>query len=107
MRTGTVTTLLALTVVAAGLGGCGLLDQKHAVGECVRTRVSLGGTDLTSADCPASPSAFDPSSLTDPVYRITQVLELDGSCPSPEGFGGIELRHEPDDAVYCLTPALG
>ncbi|MET9227276.1 hypothetical protein [Lentzea sp. NPDC003310] len=98
--------LLALGfVIALTASGCGLLDSKHEVGECVRTRVALGGTDITSADCPAK--GFDEKSFTDPVYKITAVLEYEQSCPSGRSFGGIELKHEPDDAVYCLSPAAG
>lgn len=100
-------TLLALGfIIAVTASGCGLLDSKHKVGECVRTRVSLGGTDITTADCPTS-SGFDAASFTDPVYKITAVLEYEQTCPTGTTFGGIELKHEPDDAVYCLTPAVG
>ncbi|MDI5974995.1 hypothetical protein [Amycolatopsis magusensis] len=89
---------------AATLSGCGILQSRHEVGECVKTRPSLGGTEITSAECPAG-SGFDTSSLGDPVYRISEVLEIDGHCQRGGSIGGIELKHEPDDAVYCLDPA--
>ena len=99
--------LLALGfVIALTASGCSLLDSKHKVGECVRTRASLGGTDITAADCPTT-KGFDAKSVTDPVYKITAVLEYEKSCPNDNKFGGIELKHEPDDAVYCLALAAG
>ncbi|MFL6125318.1 hypothetical protein [Actinophytocola sp.] len=86
-------------VLASGLTGCGIFGGKHEVGECVRTKVGVGGTDIETVDCPAGGSAFD--NPGDPVYRITAVLDYDASCPA-DGKYGIELKHEPDDAVYCL-----
>ncbi|MCG8916277.1 hypothetical protein L6E12_10795 [Actinokineospora sp. PR83] len=64
----------------------------------MHTTVGLRGTNITSADC--ADSSFE-QSLKDPLYRITEVLDIDGHC-SENGSYGIELRHEPDDAVYCL-----
>jgi hypothetical protein len=99
--------LLALCfAVALTATGCGLLNSKHKVGECVHTRVSLGGTEIVTTDCPTK-KGFDLASLQDPVYRISAVLEYDERCPTGRTLGGIELKHEPDDAVYCLDPAVG
>ncbi|HEX7303362.1 hypothetical protein [Lentzea sp.] len=99
--------LLALGLaIALTASGCGLLNSKHKVGECVHTRASLGGTDITTTDCPTT-KGFDASSITNPVYKITAVLDYDKSCPNGKSFGGIELKHEPDDAVYCLALAAG
>ncbi|WP_394613525.1 hypothetical protein JNUCC0626_26785 [Lentzea sp. JNUCC 0626] len=99
--------LLALGfVITLTASGCGLLDTKHKVGECVHTRTSLGGTDITSTDCPTK-KGIDPGSFTNPVYKITAVLDYEQSCPNGRSFGGIELKHEPDDAVYCLALAAG
>jgi hypothetical protein len=35
------------------------------------------------------------------MWTVSYVLEYDGHCPM-DGSMGIELKHEPDDAVYCL-----
>ena len=93
-----------VAVMAPGLAGCSLLGGKHEVGECVRTQVSLGGTEIEAADCPASDSSIV-DNIGDPIYRITDVLDYNASCPN-DGQWGIELKHEPDDAVYCLVPAM-
>ena len=91
-----------VAVLAVTLAGCGVFDSKHVVGECVHTRATFGGTEIVAADCPAS--AFDKENLADPVYRISHVLDIDGHCPV-DGKPGVELKHEPDDAVYCLEMA--
>jgi hypothetical protein len=96
--------MVVVVAVAAGLAGCGLFGGKHEVGECVRTQAGLGGTDIETADCPAAGSGLV-DNIADPVYRITDVLDYDASCPN-DGQWGIELKHEPDDAVYCLVPAV-
>ena len=92
--------------IAACVTGCGLFDDKHEVGECVKTTSTLGGTDIETVPCPTDSSAFNSRSVTDPTYRITEVLDIDGHCSPGEGWGGIELKHEPDDAVYCLELIL-
>lgn len=89
-------------VVASGLTGCGIFGGKHEVGECVRTEVGVGGTDIETVDCPTGGDIV--GNLTDPIYRISYVLDYDDSCPA-DGSYGIELKHEPDDAVYCLDIA--
>jgi hypothetical protein len=92
----------AAFVVSASLAGCGVFGGKHEVGECVRTEVGAGGTDIETVDCPASgTSVID--HIGDPIYQIAQVLDYDASCPNDDQWG-IELQHEPDDAVYCLVP---
>ncbi len=103
-------TMVRLTAVAAaaillpGLSGCGLFGSKHEVGECVRTDVTFSGTDIETVDCPAdNVSLVD--NITNPVYRIAEVLAYEASC-SNSGLWGIELKHEPDDAVYCLVPVV-
>lgn len=87
-------------ILATAVGGCGLLDSKHKVGECVRTSVGIGGTDIRSAECRSGGNLMD--NIGDPIYKITHVLGYDESCPQ-DGQPGIELKHEPDDAVYCLV----
>ena len=101
MKNSLVATAAALV---ATLSGCDMVEGKHEVGECVHTRAGVGGTEIVTTDCPAE-SGFTAESIADPVYRISQVLEIDGHCPTGRSFGGIELRHEPDDAVYCLEMA--
>lgn len=103
MRRRTLAIAAAVMVVSA-LGGCALFGGKHEVGECVRTLVTVGGTDIETVDCPAS-NATVMDNITNPVYRITDVLDYDASCPNV-GQWGIELQHEPDDAVYCLVPVV-
>ncbi|MEV8443865.1 hypothetical protein AB0425_41380 [Actinosynnema sp. NPDC051121] len=93
--------VMAAAVLLAALGGCGVFGGKHEVGECVRTRETPGGTDIVTVGCPTK-SHFTLGSLTDPIYRIDQVLDFGTHCPIGKSFGGIELQHEPDDAVYCL-----
>jgi hypothetical protein len=94
----------AAAAMVSGVGGCGLFHSKHEVGECVRTLVSVGGTDIETVDCPADGASLV-DNLVDPVYRIAEVLDYDSSCPS-RGLFGIQLKHEPDDAVYCLVPVV-
>lgn len=91
--------------VTAGLSGCGIFGGKHEVGECVRTNVGAGGTDIETIDCPAEGTS-PLENIGDPVYRISYVLDYESSCPSDGTWGGIELKHEPDDAVYCLDVAV-
>lgn len=93
-----------VAAIASSIGGCGLFHSKHEVGECVRTFVTVGGTDIETVDCPADGAGLV-DSLTNPVYRIAEVLDYEASCPS-RGLLGIQLKHEPDDAVYCLVPAV-
>lgn len=95
----------AACVVAIGTGAAQFefFSSKHAVGECVRTTVTLGGMDIRTVDCPL-PGRAAPFS-NDPLYRITHVLDIDASCPLGNLFG-VQLAHEPDDAVYCLSMVL-
>ncbi len=107
MRKPTETRAIVVAVTAfvvSALGGCGLLDSKHDVGECVQTNVSFDGTDIETVDCPADGTSFV-DNITDPVYRINEVLDYEASCTN-DGLFGIELKHEPDDAVYCLVPVV-
>jgi hypothetical protein len=97
--------VLAASLMTASLAACGLFSGKHEVGECVRTRVSLGGTDITTADCPQSGSS-PIDNISDPIYRISAVLGYDEHCSDGRSIG-VELKHEPDDAVYCLDLAYG
>ena len=94
----------ATVFVASALGGCGVFTSKHEVGECVRTQATLSGTDIETVDCPAD-NATMMDNIADPVYRITDVLDYDASCPNVNQWG-IELKHEPEDAVYCLVPVV-
>ncbi|MFI9450090.1 hypothetical protein [Amycolatopsis sp. NPDC052450] len=90
-------------IIAAVAGGCGVFGGgKHEVGECVRTTVGVGGTDIKSAECPTSGNVMD--NLGDPIYKITHVVGYEESCPEDNKYG-IQLKHEPDDAVYCLAIA--
>lgn len=95
----------AACVVAVGTGAAqfDFFSSKHAVGECVRTTPTLGGTDIRTADCPRPGGTH--SNVGEPIYRITHVLDIDATCP-PDNLFGVQLRHEPDDAVYCLSVQL-
>jgi hypothetical protein len=108
MRSSALALGISAALAAVAVTGCGSWFGGHEVGDCVRTRISLGGTDITSADCPTgSSSTFDTKSITDPVYKVASVLDIDAHCPPSGTGGGIELQHEPDDVVYCLVPAKG
>jgi hypothetical protein len=104
VRKSVVVNGVAVALIAMSMTGCGILDAgKHKVGECVHTRASLGGTEITSSDCPAKGTTMI-DNIADPIYKITAVLDYTASCPA-DGTPGIELKHEPDDAVYCLEIA--
>lgn len=90
---------ICAAILTTVVGGCGVLDSKRKVGECVRTTVGVSGTDIKSAECRNSGNVMD--NIGDPIYKITYVLGYEESCPQ-DGTPGIELKHEPDDAVYCL-----
>jgi len=99
MHTKLLPVVACLCLGIAVLPGCGIIgNSRHAVGECVHTMATFGGMDIKTAECPTRSSVFEPG---DPVYRITEVLDLDGHCSAGTAFGGIELKHEPDDVVYC------
>jgi hypothetical protein len=94
----------AAVMAMSGLAGCGLFGGKHEVGECVRTGATLGGTDIETVDCPADDVSLV-ENMSDPIYQISEVLDYEASCAN-DGRWGIELKHEPDDAVYCLVPVV-
>ena len=80
---------------APAAGGCGLLDSKQQVGECVRTSVGIGGTDIRSAECRSGGNLMD--NIGDPINTKTDGPRYDESCPQ-DGQPGIELKHEPPSA---------
>jgi hypothetical protein len=95
--------LVGLLVVAVAIGlGVSSCGRSFEPGDCVRVDFQLTDQELEEADC----STPGESNISDPIYRVDQVVDdVDGSCGPIEGFGGIEFKHEPDGVVYCLSPA--
>lgn len=88
-------------LILVALASCGGAPSfSFAVGDCVKINRQIIDQKLEDAECP-SDGAHDP---TDRIYSVDKVIDdVDGTCGAPQGFGGVEFKDEPDDAVYCLS----
>jgi hypothetical protein len=83
----------------------GLIDPKFDVGDCVIPKISIGqGHDLKKAECRSTrdgtPQWVSPDFRPgDTVYRITKIVDLNGTCPRGTD---LTFNHEPHDVTYCL-----